>query len=206
MRDAGQLLSLYLMNILTKVLLTLSLATPLSALADSGGATDTIESHLSGKPYELNLRLLQEIDPEPLKISSQVLVDDGKAKRLKIFSNGMGFPTGYEIISVEAVAKPNEFLDSTFQSLSKHEDILLLERKESSTLGSYLHYFQRVENNGRPNHVSTNYLFMKGSTFFHVSAANYSAAARGYQSWSARKDDPNAENKAQLLLQALIFK
>ncbi|MPN62837.1 hypothetical protein SDC9_210590 [bioreactor metagenome] len=118
----------------------------------------------------------------------------------------MGFPTGYEIISVETIAKPADFLESAFQALSNHEDILLLERKENSELGTYLHYFQRVDNNGKPSHVSANYLFLKGTTFFHVLAANYSAAARGYQTWGVKIDDQNAENKAQLLLKALTFK
>ncbi len=194
------------MNILPKFLLALFLVSPIYGMADPAGTSEPIGTHLTGKPYDLNVRLLQEIDPEPLQISSDRLASDPNTKRLRIFSNGMGFPTSYEIISIEAVAKPAEMLDAAFQAMSKQADILLLERKDSPALGTYLHYFHRVEKNGKPSHVSSNYLFVKGSTFFHVLAANYSAAARGYEKWNVGKDDPNAENKAQLLLKALTFK
>jgi hypothetical protein len=158
------------------------------------------------KPYSLNMPLIQALDPKPLRYQafSPDPADTDRVKGLRILSQGRIFPFVFEIISVQG-AKP-EVLESVSKSLEGKEDIVLKVFAPCPVSDRCLHYFQRFSENGKPHHVSANYLFMKNGAFFHFSASSYAATIMPRDSWGPPAADGNAELEASRLLKAATFK
>jgi hypothetical protein len=179
--------------------LFLSLIPALSVAADSAHLFDD-------KPYVLNLENLQSLDPKPLQIDS-FEPDPAKSVRIKglrIISTGRIFPVSYEIISATE-SKP-EVIDAISNVLDQQEGIILKEFIKCNFADKCLHYFDEVSVNDKPHHVSSHYLFLKGGTFFHFSAANYAALLMLRDSWGDPKPDPNAEREVNLLMKSTTLK
>jgi hypothetical protein len=123
-----------------------------------------------------------------------------------VLASGMPFPLQYEVVSIENVQGGAAVLDTAFGELQALKDVILLERRNNDALGAHLHYVQRVNRNGRPSHVSANYLFVRGPHFFHVSAANFAPGALGRERWGAPQPDATAEDSVQLLLKSTRFR
>jgi hypothetical protein len=185
------------MHILISLFLTL-----ISASAIAAEPTQVFHD----KPYALNFGSLQALDPKPLQLQafSPDPANSERTKGLRIISRGRMFPVTYEVISI-ADSKP-ESIDAIFSSLDGREGIILKELIKCSFSDKCLRYFHRVSDNGKPHHVSSNYLFVKDGTFFHFSASNYAALVMPRESWGEPKPDPNAEREVNLLLQAASFK
>jgi hypothetical protein len=158
------------------------------------------------KPYVLNLGYLQLLDPKPLQVEafSPDPSNPEQVKGFRIISRGRVFPVAYEVISITG-GKP-EVMDLTSSALDEREGIVLKEFIKCSFSERCLHYFHRVSENGKPHHVSSNYLFVKNNTFFHFSASNYGALVMPRESWGDPKPDRNAEKEVMFLLQAAAFK
>ncbi|MES2917428.1 MAG: hypothetical protein V4729_02300 [Pseudomonadota bacterium] len=160
---------------------------------------------LASLPYELNVEKLAAFDPRPLAFTSFSPDSDPKAKGVRIVSSGRTFPYIYEIISVPGVSSPS-VLDSVSKSLDGKPGIILKQVGTNPVIGDHVHFFQRFDLNGIPNHVSSNYIFVKNGTFYHLSASNYGPTIIKRSSWGAEKPDPNAEGEVNNLISSMIFK
>ena len=158
------------------------------------------------KPYTLNLEALQALDPKPLQVQvfSPDPANSDRVKGLRIISTGRVFPVAYDVISI--TGGKQEAVDAASNALDGREEIILKEFVKCKFSDKCLHYFHRASNNGKPHHVSSNYLFIKDGTFFHFSATNYAALIMPRESWGEPKPDQNAESEVNLLMQAASFK
>jgi hypothetical protein len=157
------------------------------------------------KPYIINLKLLSALDPKPLKIESFSVDQYPRAQGVRIISTGRIFPISYEIIDIKDTSNPNA-LSAVSVAMDGHADILFKEEKSNNELGNYLHYFQRVSLNGKPHHVSSNYIFIKNGTFFHLAANNFAVSAMARSDWGKEKPDTNAEIEVSTLIKSISFK
>lgn len=158
------------------------------------------------KPYTLNLATIQAFDPKPLQTQafSPEPAHADRAKGLRILSRGRVFPIDYEVISVQG-AKP-EVLDAVSKSLEGRDGIVMKDFVSSPLVGNCLHYFERSSVDGKPHHVSSNYLFYRNGTFYHFMAVNFGPALTHRESWGPAAADGNSENEVKLLLKAASFK
>jgi hypothetical protein len=141
-----------------------------------------------------------------LKITEFSPDQDKKVQGVKITSVGRIFPIVYEVISFPAPADTDGMLIAISNSLDKHDDIILKQMQDSKARGHSIHYFQQVSENGKPHHVSSNYMFVKNNVAYHIIATNYAAMMMSRESWGEPRPDTNAENEVQLLYKALRFK
>ena len=194
------------MKFLAQVLLFLLLV-PLQVLAAQSDFETAIAKIFAERPYELNLGLLQAPDPKPLKIGTFSPDQNTNSKGLQIISEGRVFPFRYEIISVENVPSA-DILETIVNAEKNDPEAILLEKLSNDVLGTYVHYFRRVSTNGKPRYISSNYIFLKGSNFFHLSAANYAPMVfkKNMEAWGEIEPDKLAEDAAQLLLKAFRAK
>jgi hypothetical protein len=182
-------------------MLGLMAAAGMSAQAPKAAPADLF----ADKPYALDLKQLGALDPKPLQMGAFAPDADPKSQGIRILSKGRSFPYGYEIIDIRNAVNP-KILDAVSKSLDGHADIILKERRQDADLGDCLHYFQRVDVGGKPHHVSSNYIFVRGQVFYHVSASNFAAVVMKRESWGDPKPDLNAEGEVKLLLKCLTYK
>ncbi len=178
---------------------------PQSSANTSFTAVSESNNAFSDKPYSINLKTISALDPKPLKIETFSPDPFPRAQGVRIISTGRIFPISYEIISIRDTTNQN-ILGAVSKSLDSHSDIILKEEKSNSKLENYIHYFQRVTVNGKPHHVSANYIFVKNNTFYHLAANNYAAAVMPRDSWGPDKPDANAENEVMSLVNAFEFR
>lgn len=161
---------------------------------------------LENKPYDLELGRLQRLDPQPLTLEGfdpdPTNVD--RVKGLRVISKGRIFPLTYEIISIQD-SKP-ETLEAISKSLDNHQDIVLKEYMECELSEKCLHYFHQVSENGKPHHVSSNYILLKNDIIFHLSATSYAALVLPRPSWGAPRPDRNSDDAAKMLMRSVSFK
>lgn len=177
----------------------------LVAIAMSAGVSRAVEL-FDDKPYFLNIAAIQSLDPKPLRyqaFSPDPSATD-RAKGLRLVSQGRIFPFIFEIISVQMTGP--EVLESISKSLEGKEDIVLKDFVTCPASERCLHYFQQFSENGKPHHVSANYLFVKNGTFFHFAAVSYAAAVMPRDRWGPPSPDENAEREVNRLLKAATFK
>ncbi|MFZ6653911.1 hypothetical protein [Undibacterium sp. TJN19] len=178
----------------------------LLALASSTFAAADNEAILKDKPYSLDLTEIAALDPKPLKISEFSPDPDKKIQGVRITSTGRIFPIEYEVITFPAPADTDRMLIAISNSLEKHDDIILKQMQDSKTRGHSIHYFQQVSENGKPHHVSSNYIFVKNNVTYHIVGTSYAAKVMSRESWGEPSPDKNADEEAKLLYKALQFK
>ncbi|MES2207975.1 MAG: hypothetical protein V4525_14410 [Pseudomonadota bacterium] len=194
------------LNPIIPMIFAISVVCCIQAAQGQTVSTQQSKDFFSDKPYILNLEKISELDPKPLKIEKFSPHQDPRAQGIRIISTGRIFPFSYEIINIKDATNP-DILSSISKSLDNHSDIILKEQKSNNKLGNYLHYFQRISLEGKPHHVSSNYIFIKNNIFYHLAANNYAAAtSMPRNNWGVEKADGNAENEVKLLINSMEFK
>jgi len=160
----------------------------------------------SDKTYTLDLDLIAALDPRPLAIREFSPDPEPRVRGLRISSRGRIFPVDYEVISAPQIPGKAKLLSDISKALDGHADIVAKERGRNDTLGDHIHYFQRVSIDGKPHHVSSNYLFIVNDVFYHLAATSYAPTVMPRESWGQPGPDGNAEREVQLLIQAFRAK
>ena len=156
-------------------------------------------------PYTINLKALAALDPKPLRLNT-IKEDEAPFRRgYRVVSMGRVFPISYDVL-ITPEGPGQETLEGFSKSLDGHADILLKTFGTNERLGKYLHYFQRYESNGKPEHVSSNYVFIKNRVFYRVMASSWGAAMIKLDAWPPIKPDANSEAEVTHLLDAMTFK
>jgi hypothetical protein len=189
-------------------LLILSLVIPgaVASAAPFEAAQAEVHPVFKDKPYSVDLREIASLDPKPLKIVEFAPDPDKKVQGVRIFSGGRIFPFSYEVITFPTSLDPVDALGKIIAPLAKREDIVVLENGKSEYLGVVIYFDQRSSENGKPHHVSSNWIFVRDKMVYHVIATNYAATIMRRESWGEPKPDPNAREEAMRLLRSLRSK
>lgn len=180
------------------------ISTAFAAAFDKAGSD--IDPIFKDKPYSIDLREIAALDPKPLKLSEFAPDTDKKVQGVRIISEGRIFPFIYEVITFPTSLETVQTLNKIVEPLAKRDDIILLTSGESQHLGIFVNYFQRASENGKPHHVSSNWLFVRNGVVYHVIGTSFGPMMVPRDSWGEPKPDSNAKEESIRLLRSLRSK
>lgn len=182
----------------------MSLSTAFASTFEKAGPD--LDPIFKDKPYGIDLREIASLDPRPLKIAEFSPDADKKVQGVRIVSTGRIFPFTFEVITFPTPLGAAETLDKIGQPLMKRDDIVALTSGQSKYLGLFLNYFQRTSVNGKPHHVSSNWIFVRDGVVYHVIGTSFAAMMMPRDDWGPPGPDPNANEESIRLLRSLRSK
>jgi hypothetical protein len=156
------------------------------------------------KPYGLRLGLIQAFDPKPLQVESFVPDGNPAFNGTRVTSSGRAFPFVYTVISAK-VREGADPLTDLYAQVKENPRVSFVDRSSNGDLGDHIHFTERFEQQGKPHHIASNYMFIRGDRFFHVAAENYGPVTLGRLDWKDEDIDVNAEREVLVLIRSLQY-
>jgi hypothetical protein len=184
------------------MLLALAIASTAHAVPFDPAGPD-VNAVFGDKPYAIDLGEITAWNSKPPKLTKFSPDSDTKVQGVKIVADGRLIPIVYEVITFPTATDTDTMLENISSSLDNHDDIVLREFGNSQFFGHLLRYYQRVSEKGRPHHVSSNYIFVRDGTVFHIVATSFGPLVVPRENWGDPKPDQNAHDAVVILLRSL---